>query len=1059
MVWPIAQEVYLLPFYSWNYLVSAPQTASSWIPIYLMLVLTQNAEFVEKAFMFLTFLILSFSAFYMTWSLTMGERDPYRLIMCLSAGTIALLNPFVYNRFLGQLSMLWGFGLTPLTLVLFIKGLNSEKGWKRYIVLAAILSTLSSINIHAGFWSIFLLGCYFLYHLLHQLVHFRKKTREILWLLSKLILFLAVYISLTAYWVFPELLIYTGHPIFAHTVDTVNFLSGRSSLLNVIRLHGINLGIDTALDPIMSSTNIPLLLMTFIPALFSVSAILFRPKDKMIIFFTLLLPLMLFFGQGTQGPLRNLYVWLIFHSPLSNFGWLLRDPNRVVGLLVIFYAYLSAVTVGEICKRVSNLKKLIFGQYQLSDNCLLHHRTQKVAKYALAFVVIATFFSSTLLSMTPMVQGIFLAGTSPMAVVKVPREYENLSKWLREQDGHFKVLWMPYDRGQFQYTWNHGAGVSLFSLYASSRPSLQMMFSGIDATRFLIYTYYDCMLSNRIDNFGKIISITNTKYVIYHRDYYDYNSNMPDDPATVYESLIAQKDLRLLDLSADNIGNLIKVFKNDYDNEPIFIPAGMIFLIGGLDGYMFLNSLNSFKPTDWGIIYAERNPNQGMEYLTHSDVILFYDRDLNDLLFSFVNKGYLIQLSQPVITQNPYAGWASYGTSPADLLQIRYYIGKGGISPKVASSFDFGLGFVFTFKEGAKLITHFEISNTDEYDFWARILLHPNGGNLTFLLDNRLIKTIMANSQQNRFAWVNLGKYSLNRGEHNVSIINENGKNVVNLLAVVPSSYLAELRQVLSSVLKEKRLVYIYNDSLMSSTWKIREIGSRSECGYVLSTDENHSSISSFFTTPNEGKYGMTFRVGGGNFSGRLQIVIDDNLVYDKLFSNGDLDQLTWLRTEPFELKSGSHHIIFTRDGSGSLNLDLIAIYSIRQIEKQLSFENIFTVSHAPLQVSWKMINPTKYEVNLETGGLALLVLTETYHPLWVMSINGKEIPSIPVYSFLNGFLIKESGSKNLIISYKGQDLKTLSIFFSAFSFILVLSYICEPIRKCIVKRVRNLIK
>lgn len=1345
MIWPVAPEAILLPFYSWQFLVSAPQWGNSFAPIYLMILLTQNVELVEKSLILFTFSVLSFSAFYMTHFLTREKQDSYRLIMCLSAATLILLNPFVYSRFLGQLSMLWGFGLAPLIFVLFVKGLEDERMWKRYMVLAALLLTFSSINLHAGVWTIFLLGCYLVYYLILS----KKKVYEVLQLLKKPTLFFATYTGLTAYWLFPQVLMYQGgHPIFAFTVDTVNSLSSRSFLLDVMRLHGINLGVDMVLDPILHTTNAPLLLMTFIPVLLSFSAILFRPKDRMVVFFTSLLPLILFLGQGTQGPFGDAYIWLVFHSPISNVGWLLRDPNRVVGLLVISYAYLSAVAISEICKHLEGLEQPILGYCKSFYGLLLHYKLRKV-RYLPAFIIIILFFSSISLGMVPMLQGTFSLGQSSMSPVKVPDEYVKLNEWVRKQEGHFKVLWMPYDRGQFQYVWNRGAGISNFPTYASSRPSMYMIFSGIDATRFLTYTYYGSLLRNGTSDFGKIISIMNMQYIVYHEDYASYVSYYDDDPITIHRSLIMQRDLKwfarerfslpsidsiyksnalqiliafqkrlyllgggkiwsmdsegvvrlevedagygygahvfskdgylyisggidsqariyrvmkdysietvfeaptaynpaeffaieefnnelyagaymspngvtvqgslyrspsgdpgtwteikrwatsenqivrslkvwegylwiggtfsgaaplikfdgttyttayvtalseidtievyggrmyfgggmanysgrlystadgrtfredlkdighvyklktfagkLLIVGGDpgwqnvwiedpesmsskvleydgahlrtlvelpecltqavevfdgktfaattgygvlyeisnyiEIEDFMKVFENNYDSEPLFIPSGMMLLVGGLDGYVFLNTFDSFKPTDWGIIYAERSPSLSMEHLTNSDILLFFNRDFDDLLFGLLNKDDLIQLAEPIVTQDPYSGWASYGVSPADLLQIWNFIGEDGISPDVASSLDFGRGYVFTFKEDARLDSRFTVRSTEEYDLWARVLLHPNGGRIGFQVDNQQIIPIDTYSQQDKgFTWVNIAKVTLSQGEHKMSIINSLGKNAINLLATISTTDSANVQQKAQRLIEQSssRIFYVFDDEKLNRDDSVSEVTKLSKSLFI----------------PKGGNYSLFVQAG---VNGSFEVEVD---AITQRLSDSTNSGLKWIYIGSFDLSSGEHTLRFTLDNS-TLNR---IILSSTSDEKADNFNEFFSMIQARATITdYEIIDHTSLTVTVNSSKPFLLVLTESFNPLWSLSSSDEDASSIPIYSFLNGFLVNKTGNMTLFITYKPQQLQTLSMYVSGFSLLVTLSYLSALALKPIFKRPKNI--
>ncbi len=229
-----------------------------------------------------------------------------------------------------------------------------------------------------------------------------------------------------------------------------------------------------------------------------------------------------------------------------------------------------------------------------------------------------------------------------MASVQLPKEYSDLNNWLRNQDGHFKVLWMPYDRGQFDYIWNNNATISNLGVFAGSRPSIYVTYSGIDASRFLSYTYYDSLLKNKTNNFGKMISIMDMKYVLLHDDYKSKNESTYDNFYLVNSSIIKQSDL-----TETWVNGSMQLFEIRNANNPLFIPQYALSIVGGLDGYVYLNNLGSFKPIEWATYYTEQTPQINEDQLRSSQVIFFFNKDFTDFLFSTINKDYIIQVAIP----------------------------------------------------------------------------------------------------------------------------------------------------------------------------------------------------------------------------------------------------------------------------------------------------------------------------------------------------------------------------------------------------------------------------
>ena len=70
-----------------------------------------------------------------------------------------------------------------------------------------------------------------------------------------------------------------------------------------------------------------------------------------------------------------------------------------------------------------------------------------------------------------------------------------------------------------------------------------------------------------------------------------------------------------------------------------------------------------------------------------------------------------------------------------------------------------------------------------------------------------------------------------------------------------------------------------------------------------------------------------------------------------------------------------------------------------------------------------------------------MLALAEAYDPLWVAKVNRKEYRSLPLYSVINGFWIKETGDLEITIEYKPQRWFYYGAGISAASFLGVLGY------------------
>jgi hypothetical protein len=409
----------------------------------------------------------------------------------------------------------------------------------------------------------------------------------------------------------------------------------------------------------------------------------------------------------------------------------------------------------------------------------------------------------------------------------------------------------------------------------------------------------------------------------------------------------------------------------------------------------------------------------------------------------------LIQLANPVLTQNPYSQseiangnvpqWASYGISSSDYLQIWSLI-RTGVSPDVASDLNFGQGFILTYAKNATRDSQFTVKNTDEYDLWARVLLHPDGGNITFQIDNQpsKTKTINTNSsiqQGGGFAWVNIGKYSLDQGEHKLKITNQDGNNVINLLSVISTTDYVNLRQKATSLIEQSSGVILYVFDNAVSNW-----------------DMGSSNFSKNIFIPAGGNY-LLFTQADEDTS--LSIELD---AVEQDFSNPKTG-LNWTCAGSINLSLGDHNLTcFTANNT---RLTKIALLSSDRDDLNLNeyFGNMPTKASI---VNYKSIDPTSITVTVNASKPFLLVLPESYSPFWSLSYDVREVPATPIYSFLNCFQVNQTGTYTLSIMYKPQNFQTLSMYVSGFSLLVTLSYLTvsallsllkkRHVMKCLIK-------
>jgi len=247
-------------------------------------------------------------------------------------------------------------------------------------------------------------------------------------------------------------------------------------------------------------------------------------------------------------------------------------------------------------------------------------------------------------------------------------------------------------------------------------------------------------------------------------------------------------------------------------------------------------------------------------------------------------------------------------------------------------------------------------------------------------------------------------------------------------------------RDKIASFLSQKEIVFIKeietDSSFIQGKWTLsRKHKGEASRGEVLTTKSTLISLGVPFETLNRKEYRFALRLAMEDFSGRLTIQIDNKPVLSRNFRQESSQKLFWLESAPFILKSGGHEIRFSKEGGGILDLDEMIVYT-----KDTSITNLFATRESP-SVSWKMINPTRYEVELERTRPGFLIFTENYHPLWVARINGERIDSTIANHAVNSFLINKIEKRKVVIEFTPQRYVERGFYISLTGLLLLFSY------------------
>ncbi len=1000
---------YNLPFFrsmiltTWNEWLSYPswQTLSSSTVLYPLvetaLLLNISSDWFLRLLLIFAYFISGVSMYFACYILLKDETrvvqgNYWANISAIIAGIVYMVNPWSFYRF-SQYIHLFGYAVTPLALVFFIKLLDRRKIKYKYVIFISLLWCIASASVHFIVFIGFLLFSYLAYK---SLIDIRKK--EFFKLSSSVkssLLILILYILFSSYWLIPYLVGSSTGSItlpYVVTPEIIQMLSRGSSLINVIRLMGF-------WDPVLGSYPttdliIPWTISTFIISIFAFSAIILYKKNKHVLFFSLLAILFILLSTGTAGPLGEWYTWMIFNLPfISKIEWVFRESNKFVGLLALCYSFLTGFTI------------LKLSRYRFNH---------KYVFYLTIFVLL----SSILLASWQFLTGNF---NGPLEPKIVPKQIIKMQSFINSDAEQYRVFWSPVF-GAVTATWNDNKITELFYLYLTDKGSFPLSFF-----YYRNFVYRDLLVNNKTLEFGKYIGFTNTKYVILHDDVADDRPwYIPGESGKVLTALRQQKDLELIKQES-----FIYIFENSVYANHTSIPQQRFAILGGLEKFASLNAINSFSPVNSSVFFMDQTNQKNIyQYTANSDGIVL-NKNIFDFVFLFSNINYeMIKPSEYTNYHDPGKFWSKALTSDPLHAEWHPYLEQFGMENW---EFDYSEGLVLTSAKQVALEIPLNVKKSDNYKLLIRYFENQKGGLVRVFLDDKQI-LINTTDQLDKFVWGDIADIYLTEGQHKLTLENADGFNAVNLFVLLPSEELIKIENQTVELLKDKRAMYVFEpeyDTYYNNSNKSGKYDGEASNGKVLELKPD-SKVWTDFEIFKPSEYKITLR-----FVGNITLNLDgDN--YSLSSSN-----LNWTDVSQY-LEKGVHSIkITTKD---SADLDVIWIYSIQ--EKDETLENIFTTNEIPATIlEYKKVDSTEYIAKINASKPFALSFAEAYDPLWEARVyrDGKMLESVeptPIYDVINGFWVNDTGNLDIVIRYKPQDYFEIGLIIFGITLAACLLYI-----------------
>jgi hypothetical protein len=800
-----------------------------------------NSELISKFIVMVGFFIASFSFYFSFLLLFKGNTvtnnfgsDTKLKIAAIIGALLFAYNPWSFERI--HHWYLWmGYAILPLFFISIIYAFKNPTNLK-YIASSIFLWSFASTTPHMTVFYGLIFGTVFAAFLLNNIfTKIRKikvvditiknkstKNSTILLLLIPFLTIIILYALINAYWIYPIILaseIRSISPNYLMVEETLEFLSREANFLNTFRL--VASWQEQSFEIPVEGTLLSYawFFVSLALPIFGLSALVISRKFiKYTSIFSIFAIIGIILAMGTQSPV-NYFKYVLENPLLSNYGWLVRDPDKWGFLIAFTYSFLIGIATYKILDRVGGIAWGTRADKTDRQGTILARLINKKKAFVSAFFLCLLIASIGLYSFPAYIFHMW----GELRPIILPPEFENLNRYLSGVDAS-NVYFLPYPLDETK--WNKMNRVGNIYQTHSLKPSIESSGStgmaGMESTNY--YNYFaKSVIDNRSKDIRNLIYPLGSTYLLFHNDTWDKRINSPDK-----KNLELLKGLNSLE-GLENIRNIgfYNVFKvNNEDNnhknaseerpQQVSILNNSIAAIGGLDTMLSLNSLQpSFSSLDSSVFFADQiDATDGIkDFLNNSDFLIFEKNPSHyDLLLSLVDDKYIIEPAKVAVDYDPMRMWSKSGAMDPDNGVFHPYLENRGIDNW---QFDYGKGLVITQSTGANLSMPVNINETGQYDIILRFLKNQEGGMINVYLDNKLLGQINSlDERSNYFVWQQIvdddySPLNLKQGRHVLTLENIAGFNAVNLFGIVPVGQLANLQEKVSFIANKTNNVHI----------------------------------------------------------------------------------------------------------------------------------------------------------------------------------------------------------------------------------------------------------
>jgi len=798
--------------------------------------------------------------------------------------------------------------------------------------------------------------------------------------IKSLSIIICVLLAIYSYWLIPFLIGGggTGIPL---SITEIIVRSRNTQLINVIRLTG-------NVQPFyLATVNGSLLwvVTSFLLTSFIWLAPVVR-RNKNVLFFALLALMCIFLGTGINAPGGSFYTWAYLNVPYFQ---AFRQPYTFLVLASLAYSYL-------LCESIEwSIQHFYLFMRARSSRFVQKHSRKILASFLFCLIIL----NSYPFWLTGDLGGSIKYGVN-IKSNSFPEEFHETNNWLTEQGTDFKVIWFTLDP-RIRYDWAPWGQVNFMAVY-SQKPSFGPTLGNSPDERgrftgFLASTMYE----NKTDRLGELLALGNVKYIVLS-NYVHSNDLYYMLGAHKYSYRQLEYTIRHQnDLSLVKTYNNTRIYENNHYGSKVFSTSSASILTGGYSSLISLGYIDEFNLRDSCILFADQlSPSDHQSIDGSVNNVIISNGNLYDLVFSYLPEEFKI---------SPYATNAEYNFKKHwSLLHYYWWWHYWPYLDTVNEA---------SFTRGTEVLTlPFSVPASGNYSIWLKLFYGHDGSTVKLEVDGRDLNEVNTYTPSDQgYSWIHVGDVTLLQGGHVMSFVcPPAGENILAGIIAAPDDRIQEACQAANELLKNKGIMLIY------------ELKSGQEATPLSRPFETSISI----LIPKTDDYNIYLRAKG-NTSLKTKILnYEHSLTIDS-------SHFKWYKIEELYLEKGNYTFSLNSDATNEVRLDQLLVKSSHFPPHQpdnAPFPNV--------QTTYQKRSPVEYSIQVNAQKPFFLVLSESFHVEWKAYVNGKEIKSIPVYSFLNGYFITETGSYEITLKFAKQQYYEIGRVISLLTFFIVISYL-----------------